>query len=68
MGLYGKFNGGLGFVFKMFDEMHQRDITSWNTVILCLVMEGMYEKAFELFPVIQGIGYFRADFSQFRLF
>ncbi|XWS59571.1 hypothetical protein CRYUN_Cryun08bG0133500 [Craigia yunnanensis] len=62
MGLYGKFNGGLRFVFKMFDEMHQRDVTSWNTVISSLVKEGMYEKAFEFFRVMQGIGSFRADF------
>ncbi|XWS66773.1 hypothetical protein CRYUN_Cryun05aG0229400 [Craigia yunnanensis] len=62
MGWYGKFNGGLRFVFKMFDEMLKRDVTSWNTVISSLVKEGMYEKAFELFRVIQGIGSFRADF------
>ncbi|XWS55927.1 hypothetical protein CRYUN_Cryun09bG0042200 [Craigia yunnanensis] len=62
MGLYGKFNGGLEIVFKMFDEMHQRDVASWNTVISSLVKEGMYEKAFELFRVMQGIGSFKADF------
>ncbi|XP_022746745.1 pentatricopeptide repeat-containing protein At5g03800 isoform X2 [Durio zibethinus] len=62
MGLYGKFNGGWGFVFKMFGEMHQRDVASWNTVISSLVKEGMCEKAIELFRVMQGIGSFRADF------
>lgn len=62
MGLYGKFTGGLEFAFKMFDEMHHRDVTSWNTVISSLVKEGMCEKAFELFRSMQGIGSFRADF------
>ncbi|XP_017977515.1 PREDICTED: pentatricopeptide repeat-containing protein At5g03800 [Theobroma cacao] len=62
MGLYGKFNGALGFVYKMFDEMPHRDVASWNTVISSLVKQGMYEKAFELSGVMQGIGSFRADF------
>ncbi|KAK8492429.1 hypothetical protein V6N13_103633 [Hibiscus sabdariffa] len=62
MGLYGKFTGSLGFVFKVFDEMLQRDVASWNTVISSLVKEGMYEKAFEYFRVMLGIYCFRADF------
>ncbi|MBA0581426.1 hypothetical protein Gorai_023604 [Gossypium raimondii] len=62
MGFYWKFTGNLRLVFKVFDEMPQRDVASWNTVISCLVKEGMYEKAFELFRVMQGIGCFRADF------
>ncbi|KAH6802704.1 Pentatricopeptide repeat superfamily protein [Perilla frutescens var. frutescens] len=48
MGLYGKC-GCFDFVIKMFDEMPQRDIASWNTVISCVVKEGVYDRAFELF-------------------
>ncbi|XVE96541.1 hypothetical protein REPUB_Repub02eG0231400 [Reevesia pubescens] len=33
MGLYGKFNGGLGFVFELFDEMPQRDLALWNSAV-----------------------------------
>ncbi|XVF07771.1 hypothetical protein REPUB_Repub06bG0168400 [Reevesia pubescens] len=62
MGLYGKFDGCLRFVFNIFDVMPLRDIASWNTVISSLVKEGIYKKAFELFRIMQGAGYFRADF------
>ncbi|OMO81956.1 hypothetical protein CCACVL1_12127 [Corchorus capsularis] len=62
MGLYGKCNGGLGLVLNMFEELPQRDVASWNTVISSLVKEGMYEKAFEFFRLMQEIGPFRADY------
>ncbi|KAI3724037.1 hypothetical protein L2E82_35801 [Cichorium intybus] len=48
MGFYSKC-GCLDSVLQVFDEMLQRDISSWNTVISALVKESMYEKAFELF-------------------
>ncbi|XP_057779308.1 pentatricopeptide repeat-containing protein At5g03800 [Salvia miltiorrhiza] len=48
MGLYGK-SGCFDFVIKLFDEMPERDIASWNTVISCVVKEGLYGEAFELF-------------------
>ncbi|CAI9270825.1 unnamed protein product [Lactuca saligna] len=48
MGFYSKC-GCLNYVLQVFDEMLQRDITSWNTVISTLVKESMYEKAFALF-------------------
>lgn len=48
MGLYGKSNC-FDFVIKVFDEMPERDIASWNTVISCVVKEGLYGEAFELF-------------------
>ncbi|OMO90135.1 hypothetical protein COLO4_19329 [Corchorus olitorius] len=62
MGLYGKFNGGLGLVLNLFEEMRQRDVASWNTVISSLVKEGMYEKAFEFFRSMQEIGPLKADY------
>ncbi|XP_058739120.1 pentatricopeptide repeat-containing protein At5g03800-like [Vicia villosa] len=35
--------------FKVFDEMGERDIVSWNTVISCAVNGLMYDTAFQLF-------------------
>lgn len=48
MGLYVKC-GCFDYVLKLFDEMPHRDIASWNTVISCVVKEGAYDRAFELF-------------------
>nr|XP_043634890.1 pentatricopeptide repeat-containing protein At5g03800 isoform X2 [Erigeron canadensis] len=51
MGFYGKCGGFLDNVVKVFDEMSERrivNISSWNTVISCLVKEGLVEKALEL--------------------
>ncbi|KFK24838.1 hypothetical protein AALP_AA8G031300 [Arabis alpina] len=61
MSLYAKKVHGCssGDVVKLFDEMPQRDLVSWNTVISCLVKEGLYEKAFELFHEmnrVEGVG------------
>ncbi|KAA8518650.1 hypothetical protein F0562_016124 [Nyssa sinensis] len=64
MGLYVK-HGCLDLVLELFDEMSQRDIVSWNTVIAGVVKELMYERAFELFRDMQRIDGFRVD--QFTL-
>uniref|UniRef100_A0A5B7BII5 DYW domain-containing protein n=1 Tax=Davidia involucrata TaxID=16924 RepID=A0A5B7BII5_DAVIN len=64
MGLYGKC-GCLDFVLELFDEMSQRDVASWNTVIAGVVKELMSERAFELFRDMQRIDGFRVD--QFTL-
>ncbi|KAG2279231.1 hypothetical protein Bca4012_047386 [Brassica carinata] len=34
---------------KVFDEMSERDVASWNTVISCLVKEGLFGESFGLF-------------------
>ncbi|KAI0508137.1 hypothetical protein KFK09_014271 [Dendrobium nobile] len=34
---------------KLFDEIPQRDIVSWNSLIACYVLRGSYEHAFLLF-------------------
>ena len=60
MGLYGKC-GYLDTVLQLFDEMPQRDIASWNTVISSVVKELMYERAFELFREMRRIDGFRID-------
>ncbi|KAL6507864.1 hypothetical protein OROGR_024059 [Orobanche gracilis] len=48
MALYGKCSC-LEYVVKLFDNMPQRDVASWNTVISCVVKVGMYDRAFQLF-------------------
>ncbi|XP_059312150.1 pentatricopeptide repeat-containing protein At5g03800 [Lycium ferocissimum] len=48
MGLYSKC-GLLEFVVLLFNDMPQKDIVSWNTVIACMVEESMYDRAFEMY-------------------
>ncbi|KAJ9542722.1 hypothetical protein OSB04_029228 [Centaurea solstitialis] len=48
MGFYSKC-GYLDRALKVFDEMSERDISSWNTVISALVKNSMYEEALESF-------------------
>ncbi|KAL2937679.1 hypothetical protein RDABS01_021128 [Bienertia sinuspersici] len=60
MGLYSKC-GYLDDVLQLFDEMPQRDIASWNTVISGAVSELMYGKAFELFHEMLRLDKLRAN-------
>ncbi|KAL2514298.1 Pentatricopeptide repeat-containing protein [Forsythia ovata] len=60
MGLYSKC-GCFDFVIELFDDMPKRDVVSWNTVISCMVKEGMYDIAFELFHCMLIIDGFRVD-------
>ena len=64
MGLYGKC-GCLDKAIHLFDEMPQRDIASWNTMISSVVKGLSYEKAIELFRVLSHNKGFKAD--QFTL-
>ncbi|GAB4838723.1 hypothetical protein Ancab_028266 [Ancistrocladus abbreviatus] len=57
--------GYLEDALVLFDEMPERDIASWNTVIAGVVNELMYDKAFELFRDMQRVDGFRVD--QFAL-
>ncbi|CAN8297919.1 unnamed protein product [Cochlearia groenlandica] len=42
-------------VLKVFDEIPQRDVASWNTVISSFVKEGMSDKAFDLFREMTSV-------------
>ncbi|CAK7343320.1 unnamed protein product [Dovyalis caffra] len=64
IGLYGKC-GCLDYAIQLFDEMPRRDIASWNTMISSVVKELSYEKALELFRVLNQTKGFKAD--QFTL-
>ncbi|XP_020973959.1 pentatricopeptide repeat-containing protein At5g03800 isoform X1 [Arachis ipaensis] len=61
MGLYGKCGGRYSLVLKLFDDMLQRDIASWNTVISVAVKEFMYDDALSLFREMQATDDLRVD-------
>ncbi|WJX79419.1 hypothetical protein P8452_62539 [Trifolium repens] len=48
--------------FKVFDEMLERDIVSWNTVMSCAVDESMYDTAFRLFLDMQLTDGLKVDY------
>ncbi|XP_051130695.1 pentatricopeptide repeat-containing protein At5g03800 [Andrographis paniculata] len=48
MAFYGNCNS-LDCVVNLFDEMPERDIASWNTVISFMNKEGLYRRVLELF-------------------
>lgn len=60
MGFYCKC-GFLELVLRLFDEMPERDITSWNTVISSLVKEFKYDEAFDYFRDMQLCKGLRVD-------
>ncbi|XP_074276616.1 pentatricopeptide repeat-containing protein At5g03800 [Silene latifolia] len=60
MSLYCK-SGCLDDALQLFDEMGERDISSWNTVISGTVGELMYDRAFELFRDVSRSDGFRVD-------
>ncbi|KAK6140057.1 hypothetical protein DH2020_026192 [Rehmannia glutinosa] len=59
MALYGKCSC-FDYAVKLFDDMPQRDIASWNTVISCMVKDGMCSattKGIEIHAYAHKIGY-----------
>ncbi|XP_022977236.1 pentatricopeptide repeat-containing protein At5g03800 [Cucurbita maxima] len=60
LGFYSKC-GFLELVLRLFDEMPERDITSWNTVISSLVSEFRYDEAFGYFRGMQRSEGLRVD-------
>lgn len=56
MDLYSKC-GCLEFVLKLFDEMPERDVVSWNTIIASMVKESMYDRSIELFRDMRVDGF-----------
>ncbi|GAB2235823.1 hypothetical protein Drorol1_Dr00026264 [Drosera rotundifolia] len=53
--------GCLDIALQLFEEMRVRDASSWNTIITGMVSEDMYERAFELFGMMQKAELLRAD-------
>ncbi|KAJ8510968.1 hypothetical protein OPV22_001402 [Ensete ventricosum] len=48
--------GVLGSARKLFDEMPERDVVSWNTMVSGYASRGMWEKAFQLFGQMRAEG------------
>ncbi|XP_050377135.1 pentatricopeptide repeat-containing protein At1g71490 [Argentina anserina] len=53
--MYGKF-GLVDVARQLFDNMPQRDIISWNSMISCYASRGMWNEAFEVFGNLQMEG------------
>lgn len=56
VGMYAKC-GLFENAMHLFDEMPQRDVGCWNTVISCYYHDGQCEKALELFGRMKGCGF-----------
>ncbi|CAI9773290.1 unnamed protein product [Fraxinus pennsylvanica] len=61
--VYAK-SGGFGLAVKVFDEMPEKDVASWNNVISCYYQSGQYEKALGYFERMKKLG-FRPDSVSF---
>ncbi|XP_019704030.2 pentatricopeptide repeat-containing protein At1g71490 [Elaeis guineensis] len=46
--------GELGVARKLFDEMPERDVVSWNSMISGYASKGMWDKALELFDMMRA--------------
>ncbi|XP_023760741.1 pentatricopeptide repeat-containing protein At5g27110 isoform X1 [Lactuca sativa] len=53
LGMYAKC-GMFGLAVQVFDEMPERDVACWNTVISCYHRDGQYEKALDLFKKMKN--------------
>ncbi|KAG6392395.1 hypothetical protein SASPL_146612 [Salvia splendens] len=65
MSVYAKC-GVFGSVLKVFDEMPDRDLASWNSVISGYYQSGQWEKALEYFERMRSSG-FRPDSVSFTI-
>ncbi|CAH1429039.1 unnamed protein product [Lactuca virosa] len=53
LGMYAKC-GMFRLAVQVFDEMPERDVACWNTVISCYHRDGQYEKALDLFKKMKN--------------
>lgn len=56
VGMYAKCDM-FGSAMQLFDEMPERDVACWNSVISCYYHSGQCEKALELFEEMKGLGF-----------
>ncbi|KAK6925549.1 Pentatricopeptide repeat [Dillenia turbinata] len=45
------------YAIQLFDEMLERDVACWNTVITCFYQDGQCEKALEMFDEMKKAGF-----------
>ncbi|ONK71545.1 uncharacterized protein A4U43_C04F9740 [Asparagus officinalis] len=56
VGMYAKC-GLFDFAARVFDEMSEKDVASWNTVISCYYQDGQAQKALEMFDRMVDQGF-----------
>lgn len=56
VGMYAKCNR-FEHAIQMFDEMHEKDIACWNTVISCNYQSGKFEEALQYFELMRRCGF-----------
>ncbi|KAL6497717.1 hypothetical protein OROHE_027042 [Orobanche hederae] len=54
--------------FKVFSEMHERDVVSWNTMICALVQNGLDDEGLRLVYEMQNLGFSVDDVTITALF
>ncbi|KAF3454304.1 hypothetical protein FNV43_RR04751 [Rhamnella rubrinervis] len=56
VGMFAKCNV-FEFAIRLFDEIPERDVACWNSVISCYYQDGQAEKALELFEKMRNSGF-----------
>ncbi|KAI4305976.1 hypothetical protein L6164_029297 [Bauhinia variegata] len=56
VGMYAKCNA-FEDAIQMFNEMPEKDVACWNTVISCHYQSGKFEQALEYFGMMKGCGF-----------
>ncbi|KAK7257973.1 hypothetical protein RIF29_32325 [Crotalaria pallida] len=56
VGMYAKCDA-FRYAIQVFDEMPEKDVACWNTVISCYYQNGKFEEALRYFCVMRGFGF-----------
>ncbi|XP_054799478.1 pentatricopeptide repeat-containing protein At5g27110 [Prosopis cineraria] len=56
LSMYAKCNG-LEYAIKVFDELPEKDVACWNSVISCYYQSGKFEEALQYFEVMKRCGF-----------
>ncbi|XP_058724901.1 pentatricopeptide repeat-containing protein At5g27110 [Vicia villosa] len=56
VGMYAKCNS-FEYAVQLFDEMPDKDVACWNTVISCYYQSGKFEEALRYFGLMRGYGF-----------
>ncbi|KAH0436768.1 hypothetical protein IEQ34_026339 [Dendrobium chrysotoxum] len=56
-------NGSVGDARKVFDEMPERDIVAWNSMIACYCRAEMHEEALKVYKQMRIVGFRIDDFT-----
>ncbi|XP_061357673.1 pentatricopeptide repeat-containing protein At5g27110 [Gastrolobium bilobum] len=56
VGMYAKCNA-FEYAIQMFDEMSEKDVACWNTVISCYYQSGKFDEALQYFGLMRRLGF-----------